>query len=205
MSVPPLFKFSKDSFFSIGLPVAQNTFFQLSEEELKKQISSSKKNQNENSLPEFLFVKENNKKNIFNSSESAHTIEEKDFDVYYQNMIKHLDDKLIWIRNSYLILSNKSALKIRNISEYPQDDLFILKKFSMPAKEELENFEPDWYFINTPEFSANFKAEGINDTKFCIINSIKKVVLIGGTSYSEELIQPLFFELELALNIKGDK
>ena len=205
MSVPPLFKFSKNTFFSLGLPGAENTFYQLSEEELKKQISSSKnkEKENENGLPKFLFVKEKNKE--YNSSESANTIEEKDFDVYYQNMIKYLGDKQIWIRNSYLILSNESALKIRHISENPQDDLFILKNFSGPAKEELENFKPDWNFINTPDFFVKSKTEGTNDSGFCLINYIKKVVLIGGASYSEKLIRRLFFELELALNIKDEK
>ncbi len=193
MSVPPLFKFSKHRFFSIGLPHAENTFYQLSEEQLKKQMASSKKNEKETetSLPPLFVVKDSKSEFFFNSHESFNILDEKHFDSLYQKMIAHLENKQIWIRDSHWVLSNKNSFKTRYISEDPKDDLFILKSFTMPAKKELENFEPEWYFINTPDFLANPKDNGTNNTKFSVINFVKKVVLIGGAPYSEKLIKGL--------------
>ncbi|MEO6894483.1 MAG: phosphoenolpyruvate carboxykinase (ATP) [Ginsengibacter sp.] len=208
MSVPPLFKFPKSSFFSIGLPRAENTFYQLSEEAIKEQIRTFTKDQNENgnSLPTLLLVRAKYNENIHNFSEVKNTIDEESFSHLYQKMIKHLDGKQIWIRNSYLVLGNENALKIRHISEYPKDDLFILKAFSSPAEDEMENFEPDWYFINTPDFFANPEDDGINNSKYCIINYERKVVLMGGgASYSEKLMQQLKVEMKLALKVEVKK
>lgn len=198
MSVPPLFKFSKNSFFSIGLPGVENIFYQLSEDELKKQMASSKKNkkETENTLPPLFVMKDNKSEIFFNSHESFNILDEKHFDGLYQKMIAHLENKQIWIRDSYWVLSNKNTFKTRHISEDPKVDLFVLKNFTMPAKKELENFEPEWFLINTPDFFANPKDNGINDTKFSVINFVKKVVLIGGASYSEKLIKGLLADID---------
>lgn len=204
MSVPPLFKFSKNSFFSIGLPRAENTFYQIPEKELKKQMKHSKLNENEieKEVPAHYIVENIDRENSFNSAESQ-VIKEKYFDALYQKMIAHLDHKPIWIRDTNLVLSNNQILKTRHICEDPKDDLFILKTFSSLSKEELENFEPDWYFINTPIFFANLKEDGIGDSNFTIINFAKKVVLIGGASYSEKLIKRIFSDLDLVLGFDG--
>ena len=203
MSVPPLFKFPKNSFFSIGLPRAENTFYQIQEKELKKQLKHSKVNEKEieKRLPAHYIVGNIDRENSFNSSESQ-VLKEKYFDALYQKMIAHLDHKPIWIRDTNLVFSNNPIFKTRHISEDPKDDLFILKTFSSLSKEELENFEPEWYFINTPYFFANPEEDGINHSNFTIINFVKKVVLIGGASYSQKLVQQLLSDVELALNIE---
>ena len=70
----------------------------------------------------------------------------------------------------------------------------------MPSKNNLENFEPEWYFINTPNFFVNLEEEGIQHSDFTIVNFVKKVVLIGGISYSDKLIKRLLSDIKLSLD-----
>lgn len=198
MSVPPLFKFQKNSFFSIGLPVAKNTFYQLPEKELKNQIKlSKKKKEGEKNIPSHFIVKDSG---ILIDFPEASVLSGNHFDLVFQKMIGYLKNKPIWIRDSNLFPGNKDIFKTRHISEDPQNDLFILKNFSMLSKNNLENFEPEWYFINTPNFFVNLEEEGIQHSDFTIVNFVKKVVLIGGISYSDKLIKRLLGNIKLSLD-----
>ncbi len=203
MSVPPLFKIPKNILFSIGLASAENTFYQISEKELKKQIGllkETKKHENR-SLPNRLIVRGPVHANSFDSSETIHFIEEKYFDSLFQKMMGHLDKKQIWIRDSYSLLNFERKLKIRHINENPKDDLLVLKAFSKPSKKELENFAPDWYFIHTPTYFADPEKDGTKQKNFIIINFIKKVVLIGGTPYTGKIIEGIFSDLDFVLHL----
>jgi phosphoenolpyruvate carboxykinase (ATP) len=71
----------------------------------------------------------------------------------------------------------------------------------MPSKNNLEDFEPEWYFINTPNFFVNLEEEGIEHSDFTVINFVKKVVLIGGIFYSEKLIKRLLSDIKLSLDL----
>lgn len=202
MSVPPQFKIPKNIFFSIGLPGAENTFYQLSETELIKQSELSKKEEKEvgkNPFAHFI-VKDDTKANAFELSETNQLIDEKYFDILFQKMMIHLENKPIWIRDTFLMPGENYKLKTRHINEDPKDDLFVLKAFSEPTKEELENFDPAWYFIHTPGFLATPK-DGINDKKFTIINFTKKVVLISGVHSTEKLIERIFSDLDSVLHL----
>jgi ATP-dependent phosphoenolpyruvate carboxykinase len=199
MSVPPLFTFQKNSFFSIGLPVAKNTFYQLPEKELKNQIKLSKKKKGgEKNIPSHFIVKGSG---ILIDFPEAGVLSGNHFDLVFQKMIGYLKNKPIWIRDSNLFQGNKDIFKTRHISEDPQNDLFILKNFSMPSKNNLEDFEPEWYFINTPNFFVNLEEEGIEHSDFTVINFVKKVVLIGGIFYSEKLIKRLLSDIKLSLDL----
>lgn len=198
MSVPPLFKFEKNSFFSIGLPGAENTFYQIPEKELKNQIKLSKKKKEiEKNIPSHFIVKDSG---ILIDFPEAGVLAGNHFDLVFRKMIGYLKNKPIWIRDSNLFPGNKDIFKTRHISEDPQNDLFILKNFSMPSKNNLENFEPEWYFINTPNFFVNLEEEGIQHSDFTIVNFVKKVVLIGGISYSDKLIKRLLGNIKLSLD-----
>ncbi|MEO8819797.1 MAG: phosphoenolpyruvate carboxykinase (ATP) [Ginsengibacter sp.] len=201
MSVPPQFKIPKNIFFSIGLPGAENTFYQLPEKELIKQTDLSPKDEKEveKNQPANFMVKDDITANAFDLSEKNQFIEEKYFDILFQKMIAHFESKPIWIRDTFLIVGENDKLKTRHISEDPKDDLFVLKAFLKPTKEELENFNPNWYFINAPHFFAT-PNDGIRDKNFTIVNFTKKVVLISGVNYTEKSIERILSDLNSVLS-----
>lgn len=201
MSVPSQFKIPKNIFFSIGLPGAENTFYQLSETELIKQTERFKREKNEvkKSRTAHFIVNDKTTANAFELSATNQFVEEKYFDILFQKIIGHLENKPIWIRDTFLVVSGNHKLKTRHINEDPQDDLFVLKAFSEPSKKELENFEPAWYFIHAPGFFATPK-DGINHKNFTIINFTKKVVLIGGVRYIQSLFERILSDLDRVLH-----
>ena len=205
MSVPPLFVMPKNILFSLGLPLAENTFYQLSSDRLIQQcierkegvpdnigalVVHTEKYTNRNSKN--CFVVKDNITNTIEWNDSSQPIEKKFFDGLYQKMIEHLGVKEIWIRDSYFCADSATRLYIRSISEDPAGDLFVYNMFLHPTQKEIENFNPDWYIIHAPSFSADAKTDGIRQDNFTIINVTKRVILIGGLAYDNEIKQMIF-------------
>lgn len=74
---------------------------------------------------------------------------------------------------------------IRVINENPWAICFAII-CSCGLQKELENFTPDWHIIQAPEFKADPATDGTRQHNFAIVNFTKKVILIGGTGYTEK-------------------
>jgi len=208
MSVPPLFKIPKNILFSIGLPSAENTFYQLSEKKLDKQCLEKNKKilskadelnanvkQSDKGLQIAFIVRGETTIKSIDRKKPKQSIASKHFDKLYKKMIDHLGKKEIWIRDSCFYIDSGQKLKIRHINEDARGNLFVLKAFSKPSKKELENFDPDWYFIHASTFLADTEKDGIDKKNFTIINFTKKVVLIGGVPFTKAIIEEIFSAL----------
>lgn len=202
MSAPPLFVMPKNVLFSLGLPLAENTFYQLPHDKLIQQCTERKEETLNNAVKEagdisqdVFIVKDNTTANAVDWDHNQ-SIEEQFFDKLYRKMIAHLDGKNIWIRDSYVDADRADKLYIRSISEDPESDLFVYNMFLHPTPKEIENFNPDWYIIHTPTFSADPKTDGIRQDNFTIINFTKRVILIGGLAYDNEMKEMIFSTLK---------
>ena len=200
MSVPTLFVMPKNTLFSMGLPSAKNTFYQLPPDALIQQCNERKKRalQNRGALvtdsnhsPVNYFVPDSVTNAKIDCSDNIQPIEEKVFDRLYRKMIEHLGVKEIWIRDSYYAEA-ASRLYIRSISEDPAGDLFVYNMFLHPTEKDIENFNPDWYIIHTPAFFAEPETDGIGQHSFTIVNFTRKVILIGGKAYDNEIKKMIF-------------
>lgn len=199
--------------FSLGLPSAENTFYQLPPDELAHQCVE--RNEGElsdtgalvintgkftgRSPKDRFFVRDKITANTVDWNEINLPIEEKIFDSLYQKMIDHFSNKKIWIRDCYACADPAFRLNIRIINEDPSSNLFAYNMFLRPSKKELENFNPDWYIIHAPAFFANPKTDGIRQENFTIINFTKKVILIGGSAYTGEIKKGIFSILNFVL------
>jgi len=213
MSVPTMFEVPKNILFSIGLPSAENTFYQLPPDELTEQCLE----RNEGVLSERgalvihtgkftgrspkdrFIVKDKITSNVVNWNDINQPIEEKYFDILYRKMIDHLGEKEIWIRDSYACAEQKYRLNIRNINEDPSSNLFAYNMFLRPTNKELENFNPDWYIIHAPTFFANPETDGTRQENFTIISFTKRIILIGGSAYTGEIKKGIFSILNFVL------
>ncbi len=203
MSAPPFFVMPKNVLFSLGLPLAENTFYQLSPDVLTRQCIERKEAtandivKHTGSITNSRFiVKDKITSDTVDWNDSNQPIEERFFDGLYRKMIEHLTGKNIWIRDSYVGADLAYELYIRSISEDPESDLFVYNMFSHPTQKEIENFNPDWYIIHTPTFSADPKTDGIRQDNFTIINFTKRVILIGGLAYDNEMKEMIFSTLK---------
>lgn len=204
MSAPPLFVMPKNVLFSLGLPLAENTFYQLSPDKLIQQCTERKEGMLKNVVKQaggisrnFFIVKDNITANTVDWNSYNQPIGEPFFDGLYRKMIEHLDGKNIWIRDSYVDTGHADRLYIRSISEDPESDLFVYNMFLHLTPKEIENFNPDWYLIHTLKFSAIPKTDGIDKDNFTIINFTKRIILIGGLAYDNEIKEKIFSVLRL--------
>jgi phosphoenolpyruvate carboxykinase (ATP) len=199
MSAPPLFVMPKNVLFSLGLPLAENTFYQLSHDKLIQQCIERKEGMLNSVIKQasgishnLFIVKDNTTANTVDWNDNSQPIKEQFFDGLYRKMIEHLSGKNIWIRDSYVDANRSGRLYIRSISEDPGSDLFVYNMFLHPTPKEIENFNPDWYIIHTPAFSADTKPDGIEQDNFIIINFTKRIILIGGLAYDNEIKEMIF-------------
>lgn len=213
MSVPTLFAVPRNLLFSLGLPSAENTFYQLSPDELINQciernegvlndtgalIISTGKFTGRSPKDRFI-VKDKITANSVNWNEINQPIEPRFFNKLYRKMIDHLGKKEIWIRDCYACADPANRLNIRIINEDPASNLFAYNMFLRPEEKELEHFDPDWYIIHSPSFFANAKEDGTRQGNFTLINFTKKIILIGGSAYTGEIKKGIFSILNFLL------
>jgi phosphoenolpyruvate carboxykinase (ATP) len=121
------------------------------------------------------------------------------FDNLYKKMIKHLEDKNLYVKDAYAGADPKFRLNLRVINTQAWHNLFCHNMFIRPEKDELETFNPTFTIINAPEFLADPKEDGTRQENFAIINFTKKIILIGGTGYAGEMKKGIFTVLNYTL------
>lgn len=208
MSVPPMFKVPMNLLFSTGLPAAENIIYQASRESLIKDCLRK----NEGALDEEgIFVAKIGNVNdatpdtvyVVKNTATENTVEwngsNKPIDAAIF-LIDHFGKKQIWIRDAFIVNNSGQNVNIRTINEDPLGNLFVQNMFSEPSKNELKNFNPDWYLVHAPEFFADSAIEGIDEKDFFMVNYETKTMLIGGkilTAYIKHRILSILMEHSL--------
>ena len=114
------------------------------------------------------------------------------FDALYDKVIAYLNDKELFVRDSFVCADQKYRMGVRVINEYPWSNHFAYNMFIRPSAEELSEFEADWTVVNAPGFLANPEEDGTRQHNFAILNFSRKMVLIGGTGYTGEIKKSIF-------------
>ena len=123
------------------------------------------------------------------------------FDKLYTKVITYLNDKELYVRDSYVCADPKYRVNIRVINEYPWSNFFAYNMFMRPSASELEDFIPEWTIVNAPSFMAIPKEDGTRQHNFAILNFTKKIALIGGTGYTGEIKKGIFSALNFILPV----
>ena len=213
MSVPTMLTMPKNLLHSLGLTSAENTFYQLSPDELVKQSLERKEGVLNDTgalviktgkftgrSPKDKFtVKDSITADTVDWNNFNLPIEEKYFDGLYQKMISHLQSKQIWIRDCYACADPKYRLNVRIINEDPAGNLFAYNMFLRPEEKELSDFTADWTIIHAPSFLANPSVDGTRQGNFTMVSFTKKMILIGGSHYTGEVKKGIFGILNFIL------
>ena len=123
------------------------------------------------------------------------------FDKLYTKVITYLNDKELYVRDSYVCADPKNRVNIRVVNEYPWSNFFAYNMFMRPSASELEDFIPEWTIVNAPSFMAIPKEDGTRQHNFAILNFTKKIALIGGTGYTGEIKKGIFSALNFILPV----
>lgn len=117
----------------------------------------------------------------------------------YEKVLRYLEKREIYIKESYACASPKYKLNIRVVTEMPWQSLFAHNLFLRPTEKELENFKADWTILCAPGFKADPKTDGTRAHNFTIIDFTKKIILIGGSAYTGEIKKGIFTVLNYIL------
>ncbi len=126
------------------------------------------------------------------------------FDALYDKVIKHLDGKDIYVRDSYVCADENYRLNVRAVTETPWANLFCYNMFLRPEESELAGFAPDWHVICAPTFMADPAVDGTRQHNFAILDFTRKIALIGGTGYTGEIKKGIFSALNFILPVDKD-
>jgi phosphoenolpyruvate carboxykinase (ATP) len=121
------------------------------------------------------------------------------FDVVYNNVCKYLEEKEVYVRDSYACADPEHRLNIRVVTEFPWSNLFANNLFLRPTKDEILSFDPEWTIICAPGYEANPEVDGTRQGNFTILNMTKKILLIGGSAYTGEIKKGIFSLLNYIL------
>jgi phosphoenolpyruvate carboxykinase (ATP) len=121
------------------------------------------------------------------------------FDALYRKITQFLKGKKVYIRDAYASALPAYHLPIRVVNTVAWHNLFCHNLFLRPTQEMLSSFLPAFTIINVPEFQAAPGVDGTHHPNFTIINFIKRIILIGGTSYAGEMKKSIFTVLNYLL------
>ncbi len=128
-----------------------------------------------------------------------HPMQPEIFENLYKKVISYLENRDVFIRDSYVCAPSEYRLNLKIITETPWQNLFANTLFLRPSKKELENFVPDWEIIVASGFNADPEVDGTRQSNFTIINFKCKKILIGGSAYTGEIKKSVFTILNFIL------
>ncbi len=122
----------------------------------------------------------------------------------YDNSIKQLSGKKLYVMDAFAGANEDTRLKVRIITEVAWQAHFVKNMFIRPTEEELENFEPDFVLINACKTTdPNWKEHGLNSEVYVAFNLKEKRAVIGGTWYGGEIKKGIFSVMNYYLPLKG--
>jgi len=119
-------------------------------------------------------------------------IQPENFNDLYNEMIKYLYGKELYVRDGFAGADHNYRLKCRFVNTMAWQNLFCYNMFIRPAQEDLEQFIPDFTVICAPEFTADPQRFGLRQSNFAIVNLSKNIMIIGGTAYAGEIKKGIF-------------
>src|SRR5208282_4746115 len=114
-------------------------------------------------------------------------IGENHFEALHEHILAHFEGKDAFVQDCIAGADPAYSLRVRVVTESAWHNLFAYNVFIQPAPEKLETFTPDFTVIQAPRCLADPAKHGTNSETFSLANFKRRLVLIGGTSYSGEI------------------
>ena len=126
-------------------------------------------------------------------------IEPAQFDNLLNKVIAHLENREVFVRQSYACADPVYRLNIEIVTETAYQNIFANNLFLRPTAAELETQNPEWLIVAAPSFHADPATDGTRQHNFTMINFTKKIILIGGSGYTGEIKKGIFTVLNYVL------
>ena len=105
-------------------------------------------------------------------------MEPKEFDLLYQDMLDHLNEKSLYVQDLFAGAEKDNQINVRIISELVWHSLFIRHLLIRPSVAEINTFMANFTIVNLPSFCANPKRHGCKSETVIAVNFDKKIIKI---------------------------
>ncbi|MDC3272117.1 phosphoenolpyruvate carboxykinase [Hyphomicrobiales bacterium] len=130
-------------------------------------------------------------------------ITRENFELLDSDMNEHMAGKELFIQDLYAGADLKERIKVRVITEFAWQALFIQHLLILPPRKELDNFTPDLTIIDLPSFNTDPKKYGVRTETTIACDFLGGKILIAGTYYAGEIKKSVFTYLNYTLPAKG--
>lgn len=115
-----------------------------------------------------------------------------------------LEKKDVYVMDLWSGANEDTRLRIRFITEVAWQAHFVKNMFIRPPQDKLDQFKPDFIFINCCKtINPNWKEQGLNSDVFVAFNLTEKMALVGGSWYGGEMKKGIFSVMNYFLPLKG--
>lgn len=114
------------------------------------------------------------------------------FEHIYQKMLAYLQGRDIFVQDLYAGAHPEYTIPIRVISEKAYASLFANNLFLRQPVESMSSHRPEWVVLHCPEFQAEPAVDGTHSSTVILVDLIRNLILIGGTSYAGEIKKSIF-------------
>jgi len=125
------------------------------------------------------------------------------FDTLLTDFQAYAKGKELFVQDLIGGAEEAQSLPSRIITEYAWHSLFIRNLLILPQRDKLESFAPDLTIIAFPGFKADPSRHGSISETMIAVDLVRRIVLIGGTSYAGEMKKSVFTALNYLLPERG--
>ena len=125
------------------------------------------------------------------------------FDRLRQDMLRHLEQQDLFVRDVFVGADPAYRYNIRFITPRAWAALFVSNMFIRPGADALASFVPGFTVLHAPEFQADPAVHGTRTGTFVIISFAQKLLLVGGTRYAGEMKKSVFTIMNFLLPERG--
>jgi phosphoenolpyruvate carboxykinase (ATP) len=118
------------------------------------------------------------------------------------DMLEHAGRLDLYAQDLYGGADPANRIKVRVLTEYAWHSMFIQHLLVRPAPHE-RGQEPDFTIVDLPSFEANPARHGCRSKTVIAADFVRRLVLIGGTSYAGEMKKSVFTILNYILPPRG--
>ncbi len=146
----------------------------------------------------FIVEEKSTKDNIW-WGEINKPISNENFDRLYLRLTAYFQGRDVFVQDTTAGAHPDHKLNVRIITAQAAHSLFARNMFIRKPESEVKDHVPDFTVLQAPGFHSIPSEEGTNSETFIIINFEKRLVLIGGTSFSGEIKKSIFSVLNYLL------
>ena len=120
------------------------------------------------------------------------SITQAQFDVLYADFQAHARARELYVQDLYAGADTGHRLQARIFTEFAWHAAFIRHLLRRPDAQDLASFTPEFTVVNLPSFRADPARHGCRSETVIACDFVRRLVLIGGSSYAGETKKSVF-------------